>query len=109
MDLVEKQAAIDAVEFGITFAKVIDKSTGDVKELFQEGNRSLTEAIKRIKNLPTAEPERKRGKWVEDDDGWNGMIWRCSECDALFTLNDGTPEENEYYFCPHCGADMRGE
>lgn len=54
-----------------------------------------------------AQPERKRGKWIEDDDGWDGVIWRCSECDAVFTLIDGTPKENEYYFCPHCGADMR--
>lgn len=64
-------------------------------------------SIDLIEELPSAQPERKRGKWIEDDDGWDGVIWRCSECDALFTLVDGTPEENEYYFCPHCGADMR--
>ena len=50
--------------------------------------------------------EREQGKWVEDDDGWDGVIWRCSECNALFTLTDGTPEENEYHFCPKCGAEM---
>ena len=60
-----------------------------------------------LNELPSAQPERKRGKWIEDDDGWDGVIWRCSECDALFALTDGTPEENEYNFCPHCGADMR--
>ena len=65
--------------------------------------------IQSVKQMDTAQPERKRGKWIEDDDGWDEVIWRCSECDAVFTLVDGTPKENEYYFCPHCGADMRGE
>lgn len=60
-----------------------------------------------INHMPTIELERMRGKWIEDDDGWDEVIWRCSECDAVFTLIDGTPKENEYYFCPHCGADMR--
>ena len=65
----------------------------------------ISEYLKRYFGF--AQSERKRGKWIEDDDGWDGVIWRCSECDALFTLVDGTPEENEYYFCPHCGEDMR--
>lgn len=53
--------------------------------------------------------ECKRGKWIEEDDGWDGVYWRCSECDGAFCLVDGTPEENKYNFCPSCGADMRGE
>ena len=84
-DLISRQAAIDAVT------------------PFDDEYR-IRDAIE---DLPSAQPERKRGKWIEDDDGWGGVIWRCSECDAVFTLVDGTPKENEYYFCPHCGADMR--
>ena len=71
------------------------------------GNPALVEIKDCIEKLPSAQPERMRGKWIEDDDGWDGVIWRCSECDAVFALTDGTPEENEYNFCPHCGADMR--
>ena len=99
-DCISRQAVIDALEnidcsdgIGISALKC------DVVE----------DAINAINALPSAQPERKRGKWIEDDDGWDEVIWRCSECDAVFTLVDGTPEENEYYFCPHCGADMRGE
>ena len=34
-DTVSRQAAIDAVEFGITYAKVFNKSTGEAKEAVQ--------------------------------------------------------------------------
>jgi len=95
-DLISRQAAIDAID------------RLDIPEdmcVFE----ILSHIELEIGNLPSAQPERKRGKWIEDDDGWDEVIWRCSECDAVFTLVDGTPKENEYYFCPHCGADMRGE
>lgn len=54
-DLIDRQAAIDAVAFGITYAKVFDKETGKVKELFAEGNYELKNAIDRIKELPSAD------------------------------------------------------
>lgn len=56
-DCISRQAAIDAVEFGITYAKAINKSTGEVKELFKEGNKALNEAVERIKDLPSAQSE----------------------------------------------------
>lgn len=38
-----------------------------------------------------------------------GRKWACSECNARVCL-DGTPEENNLYYCPNCGAKMdRGE
>lgn len=60
-----------------------------------------------IQNFPTIEPERKKGKWIEEDDGWDGVFWRCSECNEPFYLVEGTPVDNEYHYCPNCGADMR--
>ena len=54
--------------------------------------------------------ERKHGRWIEDEFERytpNHDTWECSECHEPFTLNDGTPEENKFYFCPRCGADMR--
>lgn len=56
-DLIDKQKAIDAVAFGITYAKAFDKETGEVKvkELFAEGNYELKKAIDRIKELPSVD------------------------------------------------------
>lgn len=56
-DLIDRQDAIDAVAFGITYTKVFDKETGKVKvkELFAEGNYELKNAIDRIKELPSVD------------------------------------------------------
>ena len=45
------------------------------------------------------EPERKKGKWIERDDCWDGVWNYCSVCmEQAIDLYD---------FCPNCGADMR--
>ena len=65
-------------------------------------------ARKLIEDAPTAEPERKKGRWI--DDGTYGdyhphHAWHCSECEESVIEID-TPW---FKFCPNCGADMRGE
>ena len=55
-------------------------------------------------NLPSAESERKKGKWIWD----NKMPFercRCSECGYYRQLK--CPEPDNY--CPNCGSDMREE
>ncbi len=63
-DLISRQAAIDAVEFGITYAKVIDVNTGEGRYLFKEGNDALKKAVERLKELPSAEPEINKQKLI---------------------------------------------
>ena len=36
---------------------------------------------------------------VEPD--WS--TWECSNCKDLWTLTNGTPEDNHMNYCPHCG------
>lgn len=48
-----------------------------------------------------------RGEWEEYDDWNDSNIYRCSNCGSEFILEAGTPKENDYNFCPNCGADMR--
>lgn len=62
---------------------------------------ALDMAIEALKD-----PERKKGQW-EDFDYDNSYL--CTSCGEIWTLNDGTPEENNMNYCPNCGADMRGE
>jgi rubrerythrin len=50
------------------------------------------------------EHEPKTGKWILDDDDANS--WECSECGGLLMINDGTPHENDWHFCPYCGAKL---
>ena len=108
-DLISRQAAIEAVEFGITYAKAINKSTGEVKELFKEGNKALNEAVERLKELPPAQPERKKGKWLPDNNSLYEMRFVCSEChesEVVPTIGF-TKYKPIWDFCPNCGADMR--
>ena len=59
------------------------------------------DAFNAVNNLPPAQPERKKGKWIKNDNG----TYSCSLCHSWI------PEEQHYYaqFCLYCGADMRGE
>lgn len=48
-----------------------------------------------------------RGEWICVDDDKN--IWQCTHCADEVIIEAGTPFENEWYYCSHCGADMRKE
>ena len=45
--------------------------------------------------------------WKLWDDNTN--TYECSNCGELWTLNAGTPEENNMNYCPKCGAKMIGD
>ena len=53
------------------------------------------------------EQKRPHGEWIDLSDGWQEGTFMCSSCQMEFVLLEGTPEDNEYNFCPNCGADMR--
>ena len=52
-DLIERQAAIDAIRIGITCCKLLNKETGEVTELFKSENQELEKAIARVKEIPS--------------------------------------------------------
>ena len=83
-DLISRKAAIDAV------AEIL-------KRVFVE-YRDIAEKI--INKLPSAEPERKTGRWSFN---LYADVYRfcCSECKANHRA--------KYDFCPSCGAYMGKE
>ena len=50
--------------------------------------------------------ELHHAEWVEDEDVCGVPIFRCSNCDERFVLEEGTPFDNCYFYCPYCGAKM---
>lgn len=89
-DLISRQAAIDAInhicpvdtEYDCTLLDRVD-----VRYVLSE--------------LPPAQPERKKGKWISLDDfrgKYNTCGYKCSEC--------GEHSDYEENFCPWCGAKM---
>ena len=80
-DLISRQAAIDEI------ARWIGYIYEDMILRIQTG----------LKKLPSAQPERKKGRWIDMDDHV-----MCSCCGATHYGSDKN-------FCPNCGADMRGK
>ena len=66
---------------------------------------------KALSAIPSADVvEVKHGEWIEMRDPWgDDPYYNCSCCNDAFVLLEGTPKDNNYNFCPNCGADMRGE
>lgn len=76
--------------------------------------QALSEIKDMLKALPSAEPERKRGMWLQEgmwSEGYGmgetyGYYWRCSSCDEIVQGGYSQCGDN---FCSNCGADMRGK
>lgn len=95
-DCISRQAAIEALE-------KIDCSDGvGISSLKCD---AVDDAVTAIKVLPSAQPERKQGKWIEANTHTYG-IYECTACKAWTYIPH---EPRNYSFCPRCGADMRGE
>ena len=91
-DLISRQAAIDvlAAMQGLCTSKAA---------LIQN-----SKIWQQIKDLPSAQPERKMGRWISRDGEED--CYECSECHAVIEGDEVYWRNN--YFCYHCGADMRG-
>lgn len=64
-----------------------------------------------IEAIPVADVvDRKHGNWIEQEDPWFGWgVWQCSNCKEEYVLEEGTPDDNFYNYCPNCGAIMDGD
>ena len=97
-DTIYRQDAIEAV---------------DVKCL----HRGIVKGIQGIiEDLPSAQPQRKKGKWISEVKGKKAIIdeygnvtcsAHCSECGDWLTASDEYACRGRY--CPSCGARMDGE
>lgn len=94
-DLISRQNTADAMERWLY--DVEDRRT--VREVVYE--------------LPSAEPERKKGKWTATYSDCGGDVWvswKCSNCGYVrkkgWEHNGG--EKPDALFCEMCNADMRG-
>lgn len=90
-DLISRQVAIYAIE------KRMDDITC---EEFAEG---MSEAITEISLLPSAQPQRINGRWIDKNGNIVSPFWERYECSVCGARSDNSN------FCPNCGADMREE
>lgn len=64
-----------------------------------------------LMDVPSADVAPVRhGRWESFEDVFMDTCYECSECGLAFYLADGgTPQENQYHYCPNCGAKMDEE
>lgn len=88
-DLISRQAAIDKMQM---FIDSLDKEATAYKSLMVAFNRCIIE----LKRIPSAQQERKNGRWLVDEDG----NMECPFCGNTCGFGN---------YCNECGADLRGD
>lgn len=74
--------------------QALEHILSDYKRVLKE-NEELNKKIK----------EQKECAFRED--GTEECLWCCSNCHDEWLFYEGTPEENNLKYCPHCGARIR--
>ena len=103
MELIDRQAAIDAVNEYLRLS--------EVSKTVQ--NMTSIQAI--LRWLPTVDAvEVVHGEWnqieIIDDDSGNGVNDDASQCSVCGDVFDSYYWAKTYFnYCPNCGAKMRGE
>ena len=98
MDLISRQAAIDALEKQLDYLQMLNKDENPKAESKWYG---VNWARNTIADLPSAE---RRGRWEFniDDKGWSwDKPYMCDQC--------GEWVEKVFKFCPNCGAKMEAK
>lgn len=103
-DLIERQKAIEMLK---EYEEAESDNFTRTDPVSMMTVATIANCIEAIVELPSAEPERKTGKWIYDTervwhDGGIYVQYHCSEC--RFQIIGSL-----YNYCPHCGADNRGE
>lgn len=88
----------------------------DLKQIYQENEKYKRLAEMNLKSaeefknnicehrclLKSENKEQKECTFRED--GTEECLWHCSNCHDEWLFYEGTPEENNLKYCPHCGA-----
>ena len=98
-DLIERQVAIRKLKRMATQAYIY-KLNGSAETIIN----CCIDVIER--QIPSAQPERKKGKWIMKYKGLTVTSYKCSECGRTVKDDTGYDVSKDYPFC-HCGADMR--
>lgn len=100
LDTISRAEAIDALR---TCYETETISMDDGDEYINYGD-----AVAEIEQLPSAQPERVKGHWIEIAS--SNHTYKCSVCGRLLVnIMDGKDNVAKNYPYCHCGADMRGE
>ena len=88
--------------------KALTLTDGNEKRIniYLEHNHEL---LKAIDELPSAQPERKTGRWIHLSRHKWIRTHKCDQCGNILDFDGVNAGRGDANFCPNCGADMRGE
>ena len=93
-DSISRQAAID-----------------EIKGIYEwHDNVTKERIIEHFVRLPSVQPERPKGLWIETEEDLLDLkvnVKRCALCGATRPMKIFAKENYEFNFCPNCGADMK--
>lgn len=104
-DLIDRKEILRVIQ-NFDFHICCARATGKYKTSLEKYKmyRAIREQfLLLIKGIPKADTERHAhwGIWDEDTN-----TYECSNCKNPFTLLEGTPKQNTYFYCPNCGCKM---
>lgn len=89
--MVSRQAAIDG--------KICIRRSNGV-EIYDD----YVVPVEYLEQLPPAQPERIKGRWISADAIFGGEPFYCSKCGE--NTRDTVMGKPRWNFCPNCGAEM---
>lgn len=116
-DLIKRCDVLEDIDEGADLLRtVLDEMdlVGSDREEFEFGLELLGALIDDIKQIPSAEPERKKGKWIKVH-GFCTLggdpVWKCSECGKgvhVYGVESYRTDisDGQWKACPGCGAEM---
>lgn len=71
----------------------------------------LRKILEMIKDAPTIEPQRIKGRWIKADTHnylffRNDRVYKCSNCGNLLDFEGVNVGRGDTKYCPNCGAWM---
>ena len=109
---------IDADALNMAFTMLRFNEDGTLRHWGDRQNWCLSgqEVEDLINSIPTIEPERKTGRWIEEhiditdkEHPKSFRFYRCSACSHVAAPALFVDKEKWLSYCPHCGAYMGGE
>ena len=110
MRLIDADKLMKYLESIFNEHKAESSQDGHNDDPFVDGESSaMHNVFEAISEQPTVDAQPVvHAHWIDEELelGEDFSIYKCSNCGEEFQLMDGTPNDNDYDYCPHCGARM---
>ena len=114
MDPIDRAQAMTELQMNAKRLTLAYEAHGEGRVEYSDIIIRLSDALDVLRGLPSAQPERKTGQWIERNpqNSDKCRLIECNQCGFSHIVGFNVPYEHwieNRNFCERCGADMRGE